>query len=763
MHAKCLRISKLKSRRPHETKLSANQRVEYAKRTSSKASTSTKIDESKEKAAAAVKKEEETSVDVVDSAKLNESNDEENVDEKKSTTTARVDEVSDENEMAVDCEKSEEKLPTKSTALKRPKLNDILQKLIDKLAEQPQNVVGMQTGPGAGALLSSGNGTTRSSDLGYYQQHVSPRKRILREFEKVSLEDAANTSSTKRSRSKGCANAPASSANGSRTIDGSPKTTQSSTLYPIGQSNVTPTTSRPISSYSITSLLGHNSSSGNSNSTAKLDNGQRTSPKSPPQPSTGRMPKKKSPINGSTSVGSPVGLTSSSFGSHRSPMNSPVNYGGRSTRSPDLNSPSPDHHHSMRNHAQRYAFGSTAASISSPTSGFHPYLPTSRASPLSSSTGALSPNTLDRYRANYRAAASPTGTSSSSVSGPSHAYASANGSPNAHMMRYSPSTYGGSAAQTTSPQQKSSPYHINSLLPHAADTSNGNAPVCRNIDHDQAKTEASPRTTKAPAATTTSTTSTSNNNTPTRTIPKKTASLRQQFGSSLSPSESKATENRSRSPESMHKHQPPMPRFTAAELEHHQAYLAAAAMHSRNASSPPTLPPSAQSSPLHPFYMPYGAPPTHPNAANVSQSMAAMAAYLNPLYYHPMTYSNPFRSQFWMPYQTAPNSNPLPADPKYGPLRNVPYPYKTYSESPKCASNMAAAGNSIPFHSRSPPADAPVDPAPWMGSLHSTSPPKTAFQRQTTRPGSEYDTFHAMREEQNSGKFDSHFVWRTGE
>lgn len=720
------------------------------------ASKSPKLVESNEKTVETdgVTDEGHTTVDTVDSsessAKLNKSNcEEESLDEKKSTTTRTA---SQESEMSIDDENSKGKSPTKQITLKRPKLNDILQKLIDKLAEQPQNVVGTQTGPGAGVLLSGGNGTSRTNDLGYYQQHVSPRKRILREFEKVSLEDAANTSSTKRSRSKGCNISTASSessrtANGNRTanmaIDGTAKTTQSSILYPISQSNVTPTTSRPISSYSITSLLGHNSSSNATNSNAKSDNGQRTSPKSPQQPSTARMPKKKSPINGgSSSVGSPLGLTSSSFGSHRSPMNSPVNYGGRSTRSPDVNSPSPDHHHSIRNHAQRYAFSGTAASISSPTSGFHPYLPTSRASPLSGSAGALSPNTLDRYRSNYRAAASPSGTSSSSITGPSHAYASANGSPNAHMMRYSPSTYG-SNAQTSPPHQKSSPYKMNSLAPHAADTSNGNSIV---PDGDSKwlsagyRLDATPpspplRTTKS----TTNSNATSNNNTPTRTISKKTAS-----GAICTQDTKVAGANSSLAKQPP----PPLPRFTAAELEH-QAYLAATAMHSRNASSPP-LPPSAQPNPIHPFYMPYGAPPTHPNA-NVSQSMAAMAAaaYLNPLYYHPMTYSNPFRSPFWMPYQTAPNSNPVrsPSDP-------CPFPVRSLS-GPR------------PFHDRSPPAEAPVDPAttritsnsisnsPWMGSLHSSSasPPKTAFQRHTTRTGGEYDSYQSIREEQNSGKF----------
>lgn len=764
LHAKCRRISKLKSRRPHDTRLSANQRVEYAKRAISTTTTTTSrskaADETKEKVPDAVKASEEPDVDTVDSgessAKPNESKSGENVDAKKSKTSPTRRPTSDEHEMAVDNENRDAKSPIRATRIKRPKLNDILQKLIDKLAEQPQSVVGMQTGPGASALLSGGNGTSRSSDLGYYQQHVSPRKRILREFEKVSLEDAANTStSTKRSRSKGGINSNASpdasrTANGNRhanTIsDGSPKTTQSATLYSIGQSNVTPATSRPISSYSITSLLGHNSSGSSStstNSAVKLDNGQRMSPKSPQQPSTARMPKKKSPINGSTSVGSPLGLTSSSFGSHRSPMNSPVNYGGRSTRSPDVNSPSPDHHHSMRNHAQRYAFGGGTASISSPTSGFHPYLPTSRASPLSSGADALSPNTLDRYRSSYRAAASPSGTSSSSISGPSHAYASANGSPNAHMMRYSPSTYG-SNAQISPPHQKSSPYNINSLLPHTIDSSNGNSTVCRDISISQnySPNSTKPREQSPPPSSSSSrstkSSATSNNNTPTRTIPKKTASLRQQFGSSVSPNGADtktmeapaSTEHRrhgwdANTTPSRHGHDMDtssvntspyqslpisssmprrLPHFSPAELEQQQAYLAAAALHSLNAPLPLPLPPPAPPPwpPIHSSNRPStGAGPFFGGVSVPTSAMPA-AAYLNPLYYHPITYSNPFRSPFWMPYPTA---------------------HPTHPE------------------------------AEWSGEMRREAERNAAIIECRRGTAGEYDSFQSIREEQNSGNF----------
>lgn len=634
LHTKCLRISKLKSRRPQDTKSSVGQRIEYAKRIRSKVSLPA-ISKAIEKTnttttQAASPEEEKANVDTVDSGESSvtpkDSRADEDENENKPTQS------SSENEMAIDEGTGDavEHIPMRRRMLKRPKLNDILQKLIDKLAEQPQNVVGMQTGPGAGALLASGNGTSRTSDLAHYQQHVSPRKRILRDFEKVSLEDATNTTLTKRSRSK------VTTTTASVITDSSPKIPHSISQ---NQSNASPTTSRPISSYSITSLLGHNSSSSsnsstNSNSTVKLDNGQRTSPKSPQTLAANRVPKKRSPINGNTSVGSPLGLTSSSFSSHRSPMNSPINYGGRSTRSPDVNSPSPDHYHSIRN---RYPFG--GSSISSPTSSFHPYMPTSRVSPL-----------------------------------------------------HSPSTHSNSSnTQTSPPQPKSSAYTINNLLPHPIDTSNGNSMACRNISISQnyspnnskhreqsaspISSSSSQRIAKSSAttqnATSSSSNSNNNNSTPTRTIPKKTASLRQQFdslspngrSSSFSPSESKPLEHRSRSPESIHKQSLSQTRFSAAELEHHQAYLAAAAMRKAGGSSSPPLQPMPPSS-MHPFYMynqmvPVGLHPQQQHGA-----MAAMAAaYLNP-YYTSMSFASPpqlnhLRPPFWMQYPTPPSSNSI--------------------------------------------------------------------------------------------------------
>nr|XP_029716395.1 protein hairless [Aedes albopictus] len=115
-----------------------------------------------------------------------------------------------------------------------------------------------------------------------HQQHVSPRKRILRELEKVSLEDS---STMKRSRSKPGSNSTvitattatplasvSSNGNGTGNSNSSSssngKLTNGASAVAESRTPTIPTTpvSRPISSYSITSLLGHNSSSESSNS-----------------------------------------------------------------------------------------------------------------------------------------------------------------------------------------------------------------------------------------------------------------------------------------------------------------------------------------------------------------------------------------------------------------------------------------------------------------------------------------------------------------
>jgi hairless len=97
--------------------------------------------------------------------------------------------------------------------------------------------------------------------------HVSPRKRILRELEKVSLEDITTM---KRSRAKTTVmsnSIPSVSvaahikSPSSRNVNGNSTSEMTSLSPSIQQSS-----SRPISSYSITSLLGHNSESSKNSS-----------------------------------------------------------------------------------------------------------------------------------------------------------------------------------------------------------------------------------------------------------------------------------------------------------------------------------------------------------------------------------------------------------------------------------------------------------------------------------------------------------------
>lgn len=657
----------------------------------------------------------------------------------------------------------DDQLPLKSKTLallKRPKLASIIQKLIIRVQDQPLNAVTTKTGPGA-SLSATGNYISpssamisRNNDLYYHQQHVSPRKRILREFEKVSLEDSTGNH-TKRSRSKNTALNGVGHAGGVSTVNASstamlPTNTMSGSRNLANGNHSTPSTntsghqseaiskspmtstsnapsttatppaSRPFSSYSITSLLGHSvnhnnsssSSSSNSSNNGKIDahsittarDGdvandyltRRISPRSPPTPvspahqsslSSSRLSssngKKKSPTNGSlaaatTSSSSSIAAVQSSpyqhqhsqhhQPHHRSPMNSPVNYGRAVTRSPNL-SPSPEQ--AFRH--QRSQFNSVFTSISSPTSGFHPYMPpTSRASP--STSGALSPpmtNELHRYRNSYKTIGSP----GSSI-GAAHSYSSTSGSPSSYSARYSPSTYSQLSpppASTTSQQNKStgSPYNVSSFLQNAS---------AMNSRHREVSP---PRSSSASSAMT---------GTSTRTIPKKTASIRQQYDS---PNSDKCNYAASRSSSANDNSPPstrsePSPHSTRRTLmdvvsaeqspksgSHHRSASPSDALrrqfekeyHSRAAEldRPPPLIPSVHSdgmpppSPHHPYYGLYpaqSAGAAAAAAATVSQSMAAVAAaaYL-PAYYHQMAYAAAYRnSMSWMhhPYPVPP-------------------------------------------------------------------------------------------------------------
>lgn len=571
-------------------------------------------------------------------------------------------------------------------------LSGVIEKLIARVSEKPVNVTSTQTGLGIQFSSSS-----RSNELFFPHQHVSPRKRILREFEKVSLEDR-NSSTQKRSRSKSSASTdfamtgntkPSGSnysivvaqhtasiacnnkeennqlANGtpprnsnsmdttlsdksfkaSRTI--SSNASKSSQSHPSNDTSLQPV-SKPISNYSIISLLGHNNSSNNSdrnetNTEDKTINENRRSPRSPMSYnhqvlSSNRstfVPKKKSPTNSGNVL-----------------VNSPTNY--RNTRSPDINSPSPGLQ--QNSHHNRYH----PASLSSPTSSFHPYLSSSRASPLSS--GTLSPTDLYRHRS-YRTTASPSTMSNSSVSGLTHQYTSLNGSPTAFANRYSPSTY--SSSTKTSPTQSSqtsslsSAYNVSNLLPQTYDVNTSNvsenqrySPNAKHRTSDWSPA----RSSVASGRSSPSNYANSNNSLSTTTIPKKTASIRQKYGS-LSPNgftsgihsenalpikmesnsakkpinesipDSKPLAKRSKSPpEPLKKPQAQeiyekdlQARYNAEIAAMHHQSLIASALQQQAAS---------------PFYHMYAGNNLHGSNMPPSMSAAAAAAYMNPLYYH---------------------------------------------------------------------------------------------------------------------------------
>lgn len=488
--------------------------------------------------------------------KTSESNSKDDEPNNDTKTESRNNDDSTKNETKIKC--------FKKRLIRSAKIGTVIEKLITKVSEQPVNVSTTQTGPGFHLTSSS-----RSNDLLYPHQHVSPRKRILREFEKVSLEDR-NSTNLKRSRSKSNTSSDSpnrtvvtqhtvSIANSNkddhtRFTNGSqsplkrssptdvsrsesafkhskvPSTTSSANSQTISTNeSAPPTVSKPLSNYSIKSLLGHNNTSSDkyeNNDEKPSTNDARGSPRSPHSYNhqslasnrSSFLTKKRSPTNNSAST----------------LMHSPVNY-RNSPRSPN-NSPSPGPQ--QNSHSHRFQHNSHPASISSPTSGFHPYLASARVSPLSS--GTLSPPDMYRHRS-YRTACSPS-TISNSSGGLSHSYASLNSSPTAFANRYSPSTYSNSSSSMkTSPTQSShsqnlsSAFAVSNLLPQSNDSSSNNERLSHNYSPNL-KTKSndwSPAKTSigTPNSAQNSPSSHTTNSISATTIPKKTASIRQKYES----------------------------------------------------------------------------------------------------------------------------------------------------------------------------------------------------------------------------------------
>ena len=332
-----------------------------------------------------------------------------------------------------------------------------LDKIIKKLVDRMTSAMELNGSYGSNGHHASQTPTTyslanhiASSINTQPHQHVSPRKRILRELEKVSLED------TKRSR-------PKSQTNGNtvKASSISPQLSNESLKNPPDKASVAPSVSRPISSYSITSLLAHNNNSTVSSASgcnSINDHSNDSSSASHYHHRDGIQQQRLS-----LSQNSPPKSPSMIQQKRKSPNTTPP---GNHYHSPNQ-SPSPEHH------------------------AFHKYRPTT------TPTGA--PTSSSPYNSSYH-------------------------SPN--YMRGSPSPHGdgynNNRLRTTGSYQHS-PSHYASSPAHSYVT-----PRDSSLSPNVERTTTSSRSTP-----------TSSGTSGVRTLPKKTAALRQQFSSPTMESSSK--------------------------------------------------------------------------------------------------------------------------------------------------------------------------------------------------------------------------------
>lgn len=251
------------------------------------------------------------------------------------------------------CEEEEKKLDDSDKSGKSDrcgKLDKILKKLADRMTTSlALNGNGSSNGHHASQTATTYSLATHiaSSITAPPHQHVSPRKRILRELEKVSLED------TKRSRPK----APPHPMNGN-SIPTSSVSPQMSNGGPK-LDKVPPTVSRPISSYSITSLLAHNNS--NNSATASSASGcSSINDHSNDSSSTSHYQQQRLSLSQNSPPKSPT--------KRKSPTTSPPGNGQNNNNNNNNSYHSPTHSPSPEHHAF-HKYRPTAAQSSSPFSG----------------------------------------------------------------------------------------------------------------------------------------------------------------------------------------------------------------------------------------------------------------------------------------------------------------------------------------------------------------------------------------------------------
>uniref|UniRef100_A0A182R8G4 Hairless n=1 Tax=Anopheles funestus TaxID=62324 RepID=A0A182R8G4_ANOFN len=694
---------------------------------------------------------------------------------------------------------------------KRPGGKD-LTSIIQTLIEQQQTkVANSLTSPAAGGsavgpfrlgtIAERGNngGTSFRSSVfasSAASQHVSPRKRILRELEKVSLDDvgSSGTSSTKRSRPKSgstvgtpvivtattatplstlATNGTGSPLNGGNTssssggnssssnsnsktnghLNGSGSIVNGTTGGPGKQplngagSSLSPASknatvapapvSKPFSSYSITSLLGHNtsSSSGESSSSANSSSSdalQRKTdvsvasvtstashhhypypqnPLSPHHQYQGLTIDSKSPVMTDTAHHAHYQgqLGSNRYGGYNTKKRSPSYGGGNSTaaspgttsggsgsvdpygntiRSPDL-SPSPEHNHTHQQHSHHSAhqphhgLHHTPGSVSN--SGFsryrqHPYggSPSSYSSAPSSSRFSPSPSTNDsattppysgsvsgtvsggaRSAISYR-----TGYQLSGNGSQGHSPPASNGSPQ-HYSRASPLNFG-RGAHHSPPPPAGSHHHQHNRNAGTSSSSPRASPNGGGVTTCHATTP-----TTAMASLTTGVTP----GTSIRTVPKKTAALRQPFSGGHSPSSSSPSRERSNSnasSSSVKKESLPegSDSVDGPSLSHHYGTTpsspAGVIRPNTVIASPTAHHPVAN--PYYPLYQTQlaassSSPSMNATAAAVAAAAAASAVpfHAASLSYYQQMYTAAamgFRTPFWMHYQGLPGVAP---------------------------------------------------------------------------------------------------------
>lgn len=345
--------------------------------------------------------------------------------------------------------------------LDKRKLNKIVKKLSDRMASKlalngnganGHHHASTAVIPTSYSLVSHIANSINSQSP---HQHVSPRKRILRELEKVSLEDS------KRSRPKSI------TTNGNMTHFPPHQQLQQSPMVngSLKNEKAPPTVSRPISSYSITSLLAHNTSSSNnnnnnnnsislthnSNNNNNINNDSITSHQSYQQTSRLNSPPK-----------SPTMLMQNS--KRKSPNTTPPGANIGSNLQSPIQSPSPEHH------------------------AFHKYRPIAT-TPTSTSSITAPASSSSPYNSSYHSPSYMRGSPSPSEALNSRLRTTGN-------IQQSPSRYG-----TSSPSNYGTTPRDSSLSPNVVEKiSNRSTPT-------------TPGTSSI------------------RTVPKKTAALRQQFSS----------------------------------------------------------------------------------------------------------------------------------------------------------------------------------------------------------------------------------------